>query len=85
MKSPLQRCLRSALALGLAGAALLAPSASAQGRPDTVYRLNERTGKVLAITGTVLENSLTKVRVDRSGKESSYDASEIVEVSASGV
>lgn len=80
MKSPLQRCLRSALALGLAGAALLVPSASAQGRPDTVYRLNDRTGKVLAITGTVLENSLTKVRVDRSGKESSYDASEIVQI-----
>jgi len=79
MKSPLHRCLRAALGLGLASAALLAP-ATAQGRPDTVYRLNERTGKVLAITGTVLENSLTKVRIDRSGKESSYDASEVVQI-----
>lgn len=76
MNTPL---LRRAAGLLLGSAVLLAP-AVAQGRPDTVYRRNDRTGKVISITGTVLENTLTKVTLERGGKESSYDASEIIQI-----
>lgn len=50
------------------------------GKPDKVLRRNPRTGSLSTITGTVLENGLGGVKVDRDGKESTYDASEIVDI-----
>ena len=49
-------------------------------KPDKVLRRNPRTGTLSTITGTVLENGLRGVKVDRDGKESKYDASEIVAI-----
>ena len=46
-------------------------------KPDKVLRRNPRTGTLSTITGTVLENGLRGVKVDRDGKESKYDASEV--------
>jgi hypothetical protein len=50
------------------------------GKPDKVIRRNPRTGKLSTISGTVLENGLGGVKVDRDGKESTYDASEIIDI-----
>jgi len=49
-------------------------------KPDQVFRVHPRTGKVSALTGTITENSLETVRLDRSGKESTYASSEIVRI-----
>ena len=49
-------------------------------KPDKVLRRNPRTGALSTITGTVLENGLGGVKLDRDGKESTYDASEIVAI-----
>jgi len=49
-------------------------------KPDQVFRVHPRTGKVAALTGTITENSLETVRLDRGGKESSYAASEILRI-----
>ena len=50
------------------------------GKPDKVLRRNPRTGSLSTISGTVLENGLDGVKVDRDGKESTYDASEIIAI-----
>ncbi|HIF39832.1 MAG TPA: hypothetical protein EYQ74_01875 [Planctomycetes bacterium] len=50
------------------------------GKPDKVLRRNPRTGTISSITGTVLENGLGGVKVERNGKENTYDAFEIVNI-----
>lgn len=70
-----------AVALPSAQPAGAAPSTPLQsGKPDTIYRRNERTGRVIALSGIVLENSLTQVKLDRNGKTASYDAASIVRI-----
>jgi tetratricopeptide (TPR) repeat protein len=49
-------------------------------KADKVIRRNPRTGSISTINGTVLENGLGGVKVDRDGKESTYDSSEIVDI-----
>jgi len=48
------------------------------GKPDKVLRLNPRTGSLSTISGTVEEDGLSGVKLVRNGKESAYDASEIL-------
>jgi tetratricopeptide (TPR) repeat protein len=50
------------------------------GKTDKIIRRNPRTGRVSTINGMVLENGLGGVKVDRDGKESTYDSSEIVDI-----
>ena len=56
------------------------PSAPQSGKADTIYRRNERTGRVISLTGIVLVNSLTEVRLDRAGKTANYDATSVVRI-----
>ncbi len=49
-------------------------------KPDQIFRVHPRTGKVSALTGTITENSLETVRLDRAGKENTYASSEIVRI-----
>ena len=77
------RAARSRFAGAAAAALLFATGAFAQdaARPDQVFWRNPRTGKIQSIAGTVVENSLSAVRVERaSGDESRYDASEVVKI-----
>lgn len=60
--------------------ALPGPAVAQSGKADTIYRRNERTGRVITLTGTVLENSLTEVKLDRDGKTASYGAASIVRI-----
>lgn len=87
--SPLRRPrARAAGALAVAVATLSAPfavaaaqePAAAPARPDQVFRTNPRTGVVVTLAGTVTENSLENVRMERDGSENSYDAGEIVRI-----
>ena len=55
-------------------------SAPQSGKADTIYRRNERTGRVISLTGVVLVNSLTEVRLDRGGKTANYDATSVVRI-----
>jgi len=54
-------------------------------RPDQVFRVNPRTGKVAKISGTILENNLEQVRVELEGKEQSYASSEVLRIIWGGV
>ena len=65
-----------ALGLSIMGGAIANP-ASAQGRPDQVYVLDTRSGKINMFAGIVQEHNLEKTVVIRSGKERSYDTSRI--------
>ncbi|MAF66133.1 MAG: hypothetical protein CMJ84_10820 [Planctomycetes bacterium] len=68
---------RATLLLGLAACLTVAsPGALAQGRLDAVSVRNSR-GELQTVTGKVLANSLTEVRVDRGGKERTYDADQV--------
>jgi outer membrane protein assembly factor BamD (BamD/ComL family) len=72
----------------LAGAAValflcliaLAPAAGAQGRPDQIFRKNERTGKVMTHAGTISECSLSTVAFTQRGKQSSYPSAEVLRI-----
>ena len=63
------------LLLMLATTALCAAQDS---RPDQVFRM--RRGDVTKVVGTVTENSLETVRLDRDGKEASYGSDEVVRI-----
>ncbi len=79
--APALLSLIAASVVGLNGThASAAPTSLAQdgGKPDKILRRNPRTGKIDTIIGVVLENSLSEVKVDRGGKESTYASSEIV-------
>ncbi|MDA1264757.1 MAG: hypothetical protein O2816_06740 [Planctomycetota bacterium] len=82
MSSPNRRPSGRALsvAASLLTALSLAPLGFAQdgGRPDQVFRM--RRGEVSKVIGTVTENSLETVRLDRDGKESTYDSGEVVRI-----
>lgn len=65
-----------ALSLLIMGGAI-SNSASAQGRPDQVYVLDTRSGKIDMLAGIVQEHGLEKTVVIRSGKERTYDTSRI--------
>lgn len=52
--------------------------AAQDARPDQVFRM--RRGDVTKVVGTVTENSLETVRLDRKGKEASYGADEVVRI-----
>lgn len=66
----------------LALLALLAPGAAAQesSRPDQVFRHNPRTDKVTTTTGTIVENSLSTVLVQREGRDDSIPSIEVVRI-----
>ena len=57
-----------ALGLSIMGGAIANPT-SAQGRPDQVYVLDTRSGKINMFAGIVQEHNLEKTVVIRSGKE----------------
>ena len=65
-----------ALTISLVGGAAANP-ASAQGRPDQIYVLDTRSGKIDMLAGVVQEHGLEKTVIVRSGKERSYDSSRI--------
>ncbi len=50
------------------------------GLPDKIVRRNPRTGKLSTLSATVTENSLGGIKVERKGKESSYESSEILSI-----
>jgi hypothetical protein len=65
-----------ALTVSLVGGAAANP-VSAQGRPDQIYVLDTRSGKINMLAGVVQEHGLEKTVVIRSGKERSYDTSRV--------
>lgn len=73
---------QAALGLRLLGASLvLVGTASAQAKPDQVFRLNERTNKMQAFTCTVTSDGLSKVATTRrDGKDQSINSVEIIEI-----
>lgn len=79
MDAPRSPLVRRALA---AGAGLLlalsaAPRALAQ-QQDQVFRMWR--GEVAKVTGIVTENTLETVRLDREGRESTYDGGEVLRI-----
>lgn len=69
---------RSRLAALVALVGLAVPSIAQDAKPDQVFR--DRKGKITKVVGTVTENTLDTVRLDREGKEATYDGSEVVRI-----
>lgn len=68
------------MALVLAGSSMATVQDGSGAKPDQIFRVHPRTGKVSALIGTITENSLETVRLDRGGKEDTYSSSEIVRI-----
>ena len=60
----------------LASLVLCSPGALAQGRLDAISVHNSR-GELQTVSGKVLSNTLTEVRVERDGKERTYGAGKV--------
>lgn len=73
----LGRTAAPALFLGLASLGLLAPIASAQGKPDQVFWRNAR-GDVRVDSGTITENTLTETVLTTSDGKDQKRASDVV-------
>jgi tetratricopeptide (TPR) repeat protein len=78
--------LNLVLGAALAGAAVGATAAVATspvqdgGRPDQVFRLHPRSGKLTKVSGQVTENSLDTVVIERDGKQTKVDSDQVVRI-----
>ena len=61
----------------LASLVLCSPGALAQGRLDAISVVRSSSGELQTVSGKVLSNTLTEVRVEVDGKERTYDAGKV--------
>lgn len=75
LRAPLRALTCAAVLFGASNLAF------GQGKTDTVYRLNPRSGKTIPILGTVTEDGLERLTIkDGEDKETKVDSSEVLQV-----